>query len=603
MATCSTFLPGFSETRNSLERYLRVETRTMFLSTKTGTIARLSKKLMGQQGSGCPVEEVFSMSSVDPGRIQDLGCGEATLSDETQTGLDCFGDQVDIDTKGGNADDPLCSSQYCGEFAFGVDSYKPSFYSYERRFPTICVDAGSTSPKETKGTLMAIRNDGPKMVMNDLDFLMWELVMRRGPGNTSIAQTMEFGRDRGLSNGQFPYLPQGYLNHEFIKRIQEIVLMDPDNRGKTFTVEASHHQIQKALEDDQRQKGIDRGCARVIEEPFRAEMVQEYDGIRYISKDMADYVGVVDHGTHCSFIRPRQHVHQAGTEYGTVARPNYGLAEGCLINCNGRTLPKYEVLHWYLEDSISYVPFIAPMNIPTSGEEKIKDNVYADPTAFKTYWVAPHAVETPGGCPNDRNQFQQMGQRVVFGLFNRPDRIDHGAILAQPVHRCITLVNNCCPDDEPMEPTKEVRIDSPKCDLHGNADCAECEGSADTSGGGVLLAAGNGILTLPFGQALTRVEGNDTIARVCVRRSDGDDGVAEITLTATDGTATAGTNFTATATTLTWADGEIGDKCVDIPLLDVDIAAAVQFTVVPSGATGATDETATVTVTIEPTPA
>ncbi|MCP4743186.1 MAG: hypothetical protein GY871_13330 [Actinomycetales bacterium] len=577
----------------------------MFLNTKVGTIARLSKKMMGEQNGTCPVEEVFSMSSVDPGRIQDLGCGDDTLADETQTGLDCFGAKTDIDTKGGNADDPLCASQYCGEFAFGVDAYGPNFYSYERRMPTICVDAASTSPREVKGTLQAIRNDGPKLIMNDLDFLMWDLVLQRGPGNTSIAQTVEFGADRGLSNGQFPYLPQGYLNHEFIKRIQEIVMMDPDNRGKSFTVEASHHQIEKAIEDDQRQKGIDRGCARVIEEPYRAEMIQMYDGIRYLSKDMADYVGAIDHGTHCTFIRPRRHVHQAGTEYGTVARPNYGLMEGCTINCNGRSLPKYEVIHWYLEDSVSYVPFIAPMNVPTSGEERIKDNVYADPSAFKTYWVAPHAVETPGGCPNDRNQFQQMGQRVVFGLFNRPDRIDHGAILAQPVHRCITLVNNCCPDDEPAEATKAVSREDDLCDLHGASDCEACDGSADTSGGGSIVATGAGTFSLPFGTTLTRVEGNDTEATICVTRSGGSDGVASIDLDTADGTAIAATNYTAIATTtLTWADGETGDKCVTVTLLDADIAAAVDFTVVASSATGAAAPAEdTTTVTINPTPA
>ena len=595
-------MPGFSEIRNSLERYLRVETRTMFLSTKVGTMARLSKKLMGQQGAGCPVEEVFSMSSVDPGRIVDLGCAEETVSNETQTGLDCFGEAVDITTKGGNADDPLCSSQYCGEFAFGVDAYSPSFFSYERRFPTICVDAASTSPREVKGTLQAIRNDGPKLVLNDLDFLMWDIVLKRGPGNTSIAPTVVFGSDRGLAAGQFPYLPLGYLNHEFIKRIQEIVLMDPDNTGKTFTVEASALQIQKAIEDDQRQKGITRESARDIEEPYRAERVQHYDGVLYLSKDMADYVGVIDQGAFCTFIRPRRHVHQAGTEYGTVARPNYELAEGCLIQCGGRTLPKYEVLHWYLEDSVSYVPFIAPMNIPTSGEERVKDNVYADPSAFKTYWVAPHAVETPGSCPNDRNQFQQMGQRVVFGLFNRPDRIDHGAILAQPVHRCIVLNANCCPEDEPVTPTKETKRDENYCDLHGAADCEACTGSADTGGGGVL-PAGNGVFGLPFGVTLSRIEGNDTSAVICVSRTGGDDGTASITATATDGTALAGTNFTATAETLTWAAGETGDKCVTVPLLDVNITAAVAFTVVLTSATGATGTPGPVTVTINPTPA
>jgi hypothetical protein len=601
MADCSTYMPGFSETRNQLERYLNVTSRHMFTSTKIGTIARLSRKMMGDRNGLCPIEEVFSMSSVDPGAIQDVACEDKTPVDGEQNGIDCFGESGPIQTKGGDAHDPLCGSSYCGEFTFGVDSYRPSFYSYERRYPTICVDAAMVQPREVKANLMAIRNDGPKLILADLDYLMWDLVLKRGPGNTSIAPTMEFAADRGLSNGQFPYLPQGYLNHEFIKRIQEIVNMDPDNFGKRFTVEASHHQIQKAIEDDQRQKGIDRGCARVIEDPFRAEMVQEYDGIRYISKMMPDYVGVIDRGDSCTFIRPRAHVHQAGTEYGVTARPNYALMEGCNIDCNGRSLPKYEVLHWYLEDSVQYVPFIAPGNIPTSGEERIKDNVYASPTAFKTYWVAPHAVKTPGDCPNDRNQFQQMGQRVLFGLFNRPDKIDHGAILAQPVHRCITLVNNCCPDDEPVTPTKETSREDNYCDPRGG-DCAPCDGSALLDGGGDL-PAGAGVFEAPFGTALARVEQTDTEAVICISRTEGDDGAASIDYATSDGSGVAATNYTDTSGTLNWADGETGDKCLTVPLLDADITEAVDFVVTFSAPTGATGTPDPVTVTINPTPA
>ena len=596
-------MPGFSEVRNSLERFLNVETRHMFTSTKVGTIARLSKKMMGEQNGLCPVEEVFSMSSVDPGRIAELGCDDEAPVSDVQPGIDCFGAKGDITTKGGNADDPLCSSNYCGEFAFGVDAFKPSFYSYERRFPTICIDSAMSQPREVKGTLQAIRNDGPKLVMSDLDYLMFDLVVKRGPGNTSIAQDVKFGIDVGLSNGEFPYLPQSYLNHEFCKRIQEIVMMDPDNHGKTFTVEASTHQIEKAIEDDQRLKLITRDSARVIEDPFRAEMVQMYDGIRYLSKDIADYVGVIDNGASCTFIRPRRHVHQAGTEYGVTARPNYALAEGCNIQCGGRTLPKYEAISWYLEDSVQYVPFIAPGNIPTSGEERIKDNVYASPTAFKTYWVAPHAVETPGSCPNDRNQFQQMGQRVVFGLYNRPDRIDHGMILAQPVHRCITLVDNCCPDDVPPTTTKAVSREDDYCDLAGTEGCDPCDGSAGTDGGGEL-PAGAGAFSFPFGSAMTRVEGVDDEAVVCIERTGGDDGVATITLTANDGTGVAATNYTATTVNLSWAAGETGAKCITVPLLDADIGAAVNFTVDATSPVGATAPTFTaVTVTIAPTPA
>lgn len=611
------YLPGYSEARNATERFISVQTEQKYYDIKTGVIARLGRKVMGEQMGLCPMEEVFHLSSVDPGVIVPIGCNDNAPVDDTQKGIDCFGNEIDIETVGGSADSDLCRSLHRGSFALGVDVFSPEFYSYERRFPTICVDAAMASPKEVKQTLRAIQQDGPRLVLSDLDYLLWDLYVKKGTGNTSIARDVKFGADVGLTSGQFPYAPQSYLNHRFMKRIQEITMADPDNWGKRFYVEASSLQISKAIEDDQRIFGIERRASgNEVPDPYRREMTVEYDGIYYVKKEMADYVGLVERTNAVTFIRPRLHVHQAGSVHGVVTRPNYELTRGCTIQCGGNTLTKYEVAHWYVEDALSFVPFMAPGNVPTNGKEAVKDHVYATVASFKTYDVESHAVEMTGNCKNDRGQFQQFGMMTRFGLFNRPDKINFGSILMQPVHQVIELQTNTCPEDIAACIPETAEIAAADRGAPFSDGCEICEGSTGTTGGGSELSAiptaesPNPALssTVPgtfriFDTEVVVTEGVHTSAQFCVERVGGSLGALDIDYTTTAGTAIAATNYTTTAGTLSWADGESGRKCVSVPILDADIAAAVAFTfnISAPGAAVITAPTAA-NGTINPTP-
>lgn len=85
--------------------------------------------------------------------------------------------------------------------------------------------------------------------------------------------------------------------------------------------------------------------------------------------------------------------------------------------------------------------------------------------------------------------------------------------------------------------------------------------------------------------------------RVCVERVAGYAGVAEVAYTTTAGTATAGSDYTTTAGTLEWADGEGGLKCIDIPILAA-ATATQNFTIDLSafvGAVGGSCDQVTVT--------
>jgi hypothetical protein len=137
--------------------------------------------------------------------------------------------------------------------------------------------------------------------------------------------------------------------------------------------------------------------------------------------------------------------------------------------------------------------------------------------------------------------------------------------------------NNCVPCAAPV-------------DLPRDPAAGDCNDLFPANGVGVVRQRA-------ISYAVEEHAGNLTIV---VDRVGGSTGAASVAYTTTAGTAIAGTNYTTTAGTFNWADGEYGPKSVNVPILvnagDDD---GRQFTVVLSGATGATLGTATTaTVTI-----
>jgi hypothetical protein len=87
---------------------------------------------------------------------------------------------------------------------------------------------------------------------------------------------------------------------------------------------------------------------------------------------------------------------------------------------------------------------------------------------------------------------------------------------------------------------------------------------------------------------------------IVVERAGGNTGAATVDYATADGTATQPTNYTQTTGTLSWADGEFGNKKITVPLNEVAADNGKAFTLVLSNVTGAalgTLTTATVTLT------
>jgi plastocyanin len=100
------------------------------------------------------------------------------------------------------------------------------------------------------------------------------------------------------------------------------------------------------------------------------------------------------------------------------------------------------------------------------------------------------------------------------------------------------------------------------CTIHGRAGLGMY--------GEIIVEGESGIQpgTLRFGLDSSSVGEGGGAATVTVERANGDDGAVSVQYGATNGTATAGQDFTAVSGTLHWEDGDASPKTFSVPVLD-----------------------------------
>jgi len=106
--------------------------------------------------------------------------------------------------------------------------------------------------------------------------------------------------------------------------------------------------------------------------------------------------------------------------------------------------------------------------------------------------------------------------------------------------------------------------------------------------------------SIAFAQSSYSVDENGTSVTITATRTGGSDGVVSVDLNSSDGNATAGSDYTALNTRLSWADGEDGNKTAVLSITnDTDSEGNEQLSLTLSNITGgATLGTSSATVTI-----
>ncbi len=92
--------------------------------------------------------------------------------------------------------------------------------------------------------------------------------------------------------------------------------------------------------------------------------------------------------------------------------------------------------------------------------------------------------------------------------------------------------------------------------------------STNGSGGGGTIFALNVHGVLSFGAASANVSENAGSVTVIVNRTGSGTGAVGVTYATEDGTATAGTDYTAATGTLSWADGDLTPRMITVPVTD-----------------------------------
>jgi|HubBroStandDraft_3_1064219.scaffolds.fasta_scaffold12065_2 plastocyanin len=100
----------------------------------------------------------------------------------------------------------------------------------------------------------------------------------------------------------------------------------------------------------------------------------------------------------------------------------------------------------------------------------------------------------------------------------------------------------------------------------------ETHGAMGMVGSITVAVAGGSAGTLAFSAATFTVAENGGSKAIAVQRTGGSTGAVSVHYATSDGTAIAGQHYTATAGTLSWADGDAAAKSFSVPVLDDGVA-------------------------------
>ena len=136
----------------------------------------------------------------------------------------------------------------------------------------------------------------------------------------------------------------------------------------------------------------------------------------------------------------------------------------------------------------------------------------------------------------------------------------HGTIYNITSAGALTTLYRFSGGNDGANPTAALTLDR-RGDFFG----VTSTGGAD-SGGTIFLLNVHGILS--FGAASCNVSENAGSVTVIVNRTGSGAGAVGVTYATEDGTALAGTDYTATTGTLTWADGDASPRTITVPVTD-----------------------------------
>lgn len=403
------------------------------------------------------------------------------------------------------------------------------------------------------------------------------------------------------NSASFPTVPTGGLDIDFLelvannmRREMEVGAPGGNMRNKDggrprIEVYAGYHDIQWAV----RQIKIKYGY-EVKSEPYsddgRITMRYQYGDFVFIVNPTPPKGYLVNDGNGTmKFVELPKTTTRAGTGEGIVSDPNYMLDQP-YVNVGGTT---YDVV------TKSYIIFDGALErqaratAPTIGGKTVKGKFN-----FEVTMVDPWAILADPRCNKDDLWIQYRCRHIYAPFSMWPE--------------CMTSIMHLAatPSYTPVNPhgayilASATPVSNQPFAAPPQGGCVPCDpgpvlrDAAPSTCTNVFPANGVGVFQM---DALTRTveEGNGIIIRV--NRTGGQTGAASVNYATANGTATAGTEYTAASGTLNWADQEFGTKTFTVTTISTggdDSGKTFTATISsPTGATLGTPATTTVTLT------
>lgn len=514
-----------------------------------------------------------------------------TMNGRNQANVDSI-----FNTDINDIDENNCHGQCIIDFAQGYRRITGTKYELDLSTPEKCArDFDRFDAVQWRYWLREFRNQFTKYGLDNYDENLLNFSIQFGESNTSIVGPNAVN----FTAGGWQAPPTSFLSIHHLREWRKRIMRKRRNLGLD-TPEGWMMEIEVPMEDwftavmmDQTQRyawttpganGVP--LSRVALEPLydpqdgiRKRRYHDYAGIRayFTEYPIKGYFRrVASTGNEFQFVRVFPYINEIGQEAGLVEIDN----------------PDYDRDHITV-DGIRYdlVVLVA----------------YIDRKAFTRFPLAkPHREQSDGvnynvkvvdgafiPC-NEHNDKFKMVARHEFGF--RADNPELAGFLAYKAGYLPGYVNEL-PSQTGAEGPQDFATaqDFPHCgpDACSIAACAECGQVPDDD----LQCVPSGSLpvevlrVVPNGLVSTVFEGTPYSVTVAVERSGSILSTASVSYaTAPAGTlpATAGTHYTTTTGTLSWAAGESGPKYITVPILTNTTGADKRFTITISSPTGAT---------------
>lgn len=489
--------------------------------------------------------------------IRPLVSGNMTA--RTQTGQNGL-----FTTNINDIDDNNCRGATIVDFAQGFRRRDPLPFRNGFETPVKCIrDFDRFDKKYIRAYFERFRNQFSNYGVENFAENLLNLVLRFGQANASVVAANRFE----LTEGGFSAPPVYRATIDFFQQYRRRIMQLKKNFGMEVSpdylleIEMPREDWVDAVIKDslvRNPAGTVYNTDIMTDElgKLKGRKFSVYGGIKCYFTDTPIRGYFILSGTGAyTFVRVMDWINQVDEEGGVVKRYNYQYDEDT-ITVNGVQYPM-----------ITMIPHIDPMSFQRWGlETPLKPIGEANESVNYTVKVVDGAYID---CNEDNDKFKLRGRHEFLFMAKYPEL--SGMIAYRHGRRPGYVLEVSSRQDIASSTTTAFgqTFREQDIDACSQATCAQCDQVAD----GDLQcvdpeSASAAVLRLtPAGANTIYVPGVNTPVTLEVLRSGGGAGLVSVAFTTANGTATSGSDYTATSGTLTWQAGDLSPKAITIPML------------------------------------